>query len=235
MAVPAVTPHDLDRVVEVLGRRREALVPHAPIFWRLAPDSDACHRAYLVHLLSEAGGARGWRSSTSVLIAAPQGPGWLVDDLAVDAQEGATDGHDLWNAFAADCAGEHVRLVCPTYEAQRAKLAVAAGLVVSESWWLRELDDSGGGSVGAPVTLPGAEAVTVGAPPVYDPPGPVLFLPAPDDAAAAVPAALERAPALGCAAVVVNQAAGRADDSAVLSDAGFRRHCDFYTGTVREV
>lgn len=144
MAVPAVTPHDLDRVVEVLGRRREALVPHAPIFWRLAPDSDACHRAYLVHLLSEAGGARGWRSSTSVLIAAPQGPGWLVDDLAVDAKEGATDGHDLWNAFAAACAGEEIRLVCPTYEAQRAKLAVAAGLVVSESWWLRELDDSGG-------------------------------------------------------------------------------------------
>jgi hypothetical protein len=55
---------------------------------RRAPDSDACHRAYLEHLLSEAGGVRGWRSSTSVLIAAPQGHGWLVDDFAVDTKEG---------------------------------------------------------------------------------------------------------------------------------------------------
>jgi hypothetical protein len=148
---------------------------------RRAPDSDACHRAYLEHLLSEAGGARGWRSSTSVLIAAPQGHGWLVDDFAVDTKEGATDGRDLWNAFAAHCAEEDVRLVCPAYEAQRAKLAAAAGLVVNETWWLRELE------------------------------------------------------ALGCAAVEVNQAAGRANDSMVLSDAGFRRHCDFYTGRVREI
>lgn len=97
---------------------------------------------------------------------------------------------------------------------------------------LLELDGSGGGEPGLEVALPGAEAITVGAPPVYAPPGPILFLPAPTDATKALPAAISRAPALGCAAIVVNQGADDTDLGAALAAAGFRRHCDYFEGRV---
>lgn len=140
-------------------------------------------------------------------------------------------GTDLWDAFAAVGGGTDVRFVCPTYEIERGEFAARVGLTITESWWLRELDGPAGGEIGARVVLPGAEAFTVSAPPVHAPPGPVLFLPAPEDVTTAVPAALAEAPARGCAAVVVNHVAGRTDEAA-LAGAGFRRHCDFYGGIV---
>jgi hypothetical protein len=85
------------------------------------------------------------------------------------------------------------------------------------------------------VTLPGADAVTVAAPPVYAPPGPMLFLPSPEDVAAAAPAAVDRAPGLGCACVVVNQAAGDQSMVEVLRSAGLRPHCHFFEGTIEQV
>ncbi|MBL0748643.1 hypothetical protein [Nocardioides baculatus] len=223
----AVTPDDLDWVADALRRRREALVPHAPVFWRPAPDADARHRSYLHHLLTD-GGARAWRTSASVLIAAPAREGWLVDDFAC-----VEDGIELWNAFATACAGDEVRFVAPTYETARAAHAATAGLEIAESWWLRELDGSGGGTPGVEVDLPGADAATVAAPPVYAPPGPMLFLPSVTDGAA-LPDAVDRAPTLGCAGVVVSQRAGDQLDAA-LGDAGFRRHCDFFEGVVRAI
>ena len=126
-----------------------------------------------------------------------------------------------------------MRFVCPTYEVSRAEHATAAGLAVADSWWLHELPGSGGGQAGVGHVLPGADAVTVGAPPVYAPPGPILFLPAPTDAVTALPAALARAPELGCAAVVVNQRAGDGQLSATLEASGFRRHCDYDEGALR--
>jgi hypothetical protein len=230
MAATTVTPDDLDWLVAVLRRRREALVPHAPVFWRPAPDADARHRAYL-HLLLTESGARAWRTSTSVLVAARRGGGWLVDDLHVEA---ASDALDLWNAFAPACGGDDVRLVAPAYERERAAHAVAAGLSVAETWWLLELD-SGGGEPGASVDLAGADAdaVTVAAPPVYAPPGPMLFLSA-VTGGAALAAAVEQAPALGSAGVVVNQRAGDAFGPA-LTGLGFRRHCDFFEGVIRPI
>ncbi|RYB91439.1 hypothetical protein EUA06_08930 [Nocardioides glacieisoli] len=228
MAATAVTPDDLDWLVAVLRRRREALVPHAPVFWRPAPDADARHRAYLHHLLTE-GGARAWRTSTSALVAARRGGGWLVDDVHV---EGASDAVDLWNAFASSCGGDDVRFVAPAYERERAARAVAAGLSVAETWWLLELA-SGGGEPGASVELAGADAVTVAAPPVYAPPGPMLFVSAVTDGVA-LAAAVGQAPALGCAGVVVNQKVGDAFGPA-LAGLGFRRHCDFFEGVIRPV
>ena len=68
-----------------------------------------------------------------------------------------------------------MRLVAPAYEVGRAAHAVATGLEVAESWWLRELS-SGGGQPGVSVELAGAHAVTVASPPVYAPPGPMLLL-----------------------------------------------------------
>ena len=228
MAATAVTPDDLDWLVGALRRRREALVPHAPVFWRPAPNADARHRAYLHHLLTE-GGARAWRTSTSVLVAARRSAGWLVDDLHVD---GASDAVDLWNAFASSCGGDDVRLVAPAYERERTAQAVAAGLEVVESWWLLELA-SGGGEPGVSADLTGADAVTVAAPPVYAPPGPMLVLSDVTDGAA-LPAAVAQAPALGCAGVVVAQKVGDAFGPA-LAGLGFRRHCDFFEGVVRRL
>lgn len=231
MVVTPVTDDDLDWVVDVLRRRREALVPHAPVFWRPAPDAGARHRAYLEHLLTR-DGARAWRTSSSTLVAAHRGDGWLVDDVHVE--DWTSDGVDLWNAFASGCGGYDVRFVVPTYETARAQHAAAAGLTVVESWWLLELPSSGGGEAGVEVQLPGSEAVTVAAPPVYAPPGPMLFLPRVTDTDA-LPVAVDRAPALGCAGVVVNQRAGDGTVGPALSDLGFRRHCDFFEGVLRPV
>ena len=151
-----------------------------------------------------------------------------MDDLAFGHR---ADGLELWDAFAAEHAGDEVRLVAPTYESSRTSLAVDARLTLAESWWLVELT-SGGGDAGVAVDLPGCGAVTVAAPPIYAPPGPMLFLPSVTDADA-LPAALERARGLGCGGVVVNQ---RADDQSLvdaLDAVGFRRHCDFFEGVVQ--
>lgn len=92
-----------------------------------------------------------------MLVAAPQGEGWLVDDLVLGDP---CDGPLLWNAFADACGGEDVRFVAPTYEPVRTELALDAGLALAESWWLVELD-SGGGESEAHVELPGAAGVVV--------------------------------------------------------------------------
>jgi len=222
-------------MVTLLAERRRSLVPHAPIFWRPAPDAAIAHRAFLEYLLAD-GGAHAYRTVASVLIAVPRGDGWLVDDAYVPGEDWATgDGRVLWNELAADCGGSEVRFVCPTHEHARAELARAAELAVAESWWHMELQGSGGGEAGCQIELPGAEAITVGAPAIYAPPGPILFLPAIADAGRAVPAAIAKAPELGCSAIVVNQVAS--DDALPnnLTDAGFRRHCDYYTGAIQRV
>lgn len=87
------------------------------------------------------------------------------------------------------------------------------------------------GQAGGDVDLPGARARTVAAPPVDAPGGPVLLLtdvtPSADLAAAAT-AAEER----GCAGVVVETTPGSEPQDA-LAAAGFRRHCDYLSGTIR--
>lgn len=232
MRAAVVGPDDLDWVVEVLQERREPLVGLAPVFWRPAADAAAHHRAFLEHLVTD-GGAKAYRTDTAVLVAVPRGPGWLVDDLHVPGSAWAGgDGRTLWNALAGQTHGSQVRLVCPTYERDRAEFAQAAGLHVAESWWLLELPRASGGEAGLRVDLAGTEALTVAAPPVYDPGGPVLFLGPVSDSRAALPVAVDTAPRLGCAAIVVNQVAGEEALAGALAQAGFRRHCDYYTGTI---
>ncbi len=218
--------------MSVLARRREQLVARAPVFWRPAPDTAALHRAFLEHLITE-GGARAYRTEDSVLVAVPRDDGWLVDDAHVPDEDWAYgDGLVLWKALANDCEDSPVRFVCPVYELPRAQFAYDVGLRVVESWWLRELPGSGGGEAGRRVLLPGGEAITVPAPPIYAPPGPILFLPAPDHPDQAVRAAIEQAPALGCAGIVVNQVAGYHALADLLTESGFRRHCDYYEGSI---
>ncbi len=231
-AAPA-TLDDLDWMIDLLAERRAPLVDFAPVFWRPAPQARAAHRTFIAHVVTD-GGGRAYRTADAVLIAAPRGDGWLVDDAFVRGEQwlATPDGGDLWNALAGDCAGSQVRFVCPTYETQRAAFATEVGLAVQESWWLLELT-GGGGEAGLTVSLPGAYAVTLAAPPVYAPPGPMLFLPNPVDASIAIPAALERAVELGCAGVVVNQAAYDHALAEQLAKAGFRRHCDYFSGEIR--
>jgi hypothetical protein len=156
----------------------------------------------------------------------------LLDDVVVpdDGRDG--DGDALWESFSAARSGEPVRFVCPVVEPARRAFAERHGLVLHESWWLRELEGPAGGTAGLEVTVSGATARTVAAPPVYDPPGPVLFLPGPVDDVAALRIVLGEAPRRGCPAVVVNQQAGDDRLAAALRDAGFRRHCDYLTGVV---
>ena len=229
------TVKDLDWIVAVLVRRREPLVQHAPIFWKPAPDAEVNHRDFIAHLLTD-GGARAYRTDSSILIAVPRSGGWLVDDASIQGERWAAgDGRELWNAFAADLHGEDVRLVCPTYERDRAEFAHSVGLAVAESWWLFEVPGSGGGEAGAQIMVPGADALTVGAPPVYAPPGPILFLRAVMNADLALPEALSAVRDLGCAAIVVNQTVDDDDLARSLAAAGFRQHCDYHTGVVRPI
>lgn len=232
MTVRLAAVDDSAWTVAALNRRREPLVQYAPVFWRPASDALSKHRAFLDYLLTD-GGALAYRTDDSVLIAAPRGAGWLVDDFFVDQEKWMVDGRELWNAFSSDHPGSHVRFVCPSYEEARGAFALQVGLSVSASWWLKELPGSGGGDARVEVALPGAQAVTVAAPPVYAPPGPTLYLPSVTDARPAVAAAVDRAPDLGCAAVVVNVEPGGADLVSALTDADFRRHCDYYEGAVR--
>jgi hypothetical protein len=221
---------DLDWIIARLAERRAPLVALAPIFWRPAPDAVERHQAFIEHLLTEGGGLA-YRTADSVLVASPRGDGWLVDDLHVHHGRWTTDGIDLWNALAADHRGQDVRLVCPRYELDRAAFASSIGLRIAETWWLIELG-TGGGEARVTVSLPGADAITVGAPPVYAPPGPMLFLPSLQGSTTAVPAALDRAPELGCAGIVVNQIASDQGMVEVLHAAGLRPHCDYFTGII---
>jgi len=235
--VPAsvVTSDDVDWVVRVLMQRRELLVQFAPVFWRPSPVASTNHRVFIEYLLSEVG-AKAYRTGDSVLVAVPRGQGWLVDDAYVPGSDWATgDGRALWNELDHEAHGAQVRLVCPAYEEDRAEFARCAGLTIAESWWLMELPDTSGGEAAVRVQLPGAEAIMVAAPPIYDPPGPILFLPGLDDLRTALPATIARAPQLGCPAIVVNQVAGDDSLAEALVETGFRRHCDYYTGAITSI
>ena len=230
--VRAVTVDDLDWLVTALAERRKQLVPHAPVFWRPSQHATRIHRAYLARLLTQAG-AKGYRTDAAVLIAAPRNPGWTIDDACVPREQwDAPDAQALWQAFTADCSGDPVRFVCPRYERERGAFAHGTGLTVAESWWLKELPGSHGGQAGVTVDVPGASASTTAAPPVYAPPGPMLFLPEVTDPQTAIPAALSEAPRHGCAGIVINQHPDEIQLAAKLREAGFRQHCDYYTGNV---
>ena len=224
---------DINWGVELLKRRRDPLIKLAPVFWRPAADASSIHRQFIEFLLTD-GGAHGFRTDEAVLIAAPRGDGWLVDDMYVPGSAwGSTDGGALWNALDSVAHGTPVQFVCPVYENDRADFAEAAGLTIAESWWLLELPNGpSGGEAGVRIDLAGTKALTVAAPPVYDPGGPVLYIPVLGDAPAGLPAALESARDLGCPAIVVNQVAGDASPAQALNEAGFQRHCDYYTGII---
>jgi hypothetical protein len=131
MTARAATVDDSAWIVAALNRRREALVQHAPVFWRPAPDASSQHRAFLDYLLTD-GGAVAYRTDDSALVAAPHGDGWLVDDFFVGQEKWMVDGRELWDAFSRDGQGSQVRCVCPAYEKARGAFTRRVGLALSD-------------------------------------------------------------------------------------------------------
>lgn len=135
-------------------------------------------------------------------------------------------------ALVAHDPGAEVRFVCPVPEPDRAGFAESAGLELTESWWHIEVPLSGQPGPGRDPQVPGATALVLPAPPVYDPGGPILFLPSITDASTALPAASAEAEVLACPLVVVAAPASDHALALALDAEGYIRHCDFYTGAL---
>lgn len=227
----ALTERDLDWAVEVLGRRRARLAPHAPVYWRPAIDAAERHRQFMSYVVGEGGGF-GFRTDDSVIISSPGGSGWTIDDAWVSPDQWPEEGLLLWDSTLAQTGPDPLRFVCPTFEPERAAFAADRGLSLASSWWHLEVRRTGAAvadgeaSVAQP-HLDGATTVLVSAPPVYDPGGPILFLRDVHDRAAVTSASAE-ADRLECPVVVVDQPAGADDLGGVLAENGYLRHCDFF-------
>jgi hypothetical protein len=231
VGVRELTVEDLDWAVAVLARRRAALVPYAPVYWRPAPCAGEIHRSYLRHLITEAGGL-GFRTDDALLVAAPGRRGWTIDDAAVPNGGWDSFGRQLWAAFASQVEGDAVRFVCPVPETDRLHFAASLGLEVAESWWHVEVPQSTAGKGVRGPQVDGATVEYVQAPPVYDPGGEILFLRRVSDSARALPSAQHKAAAQGNPLVVVSQMVGDRALVEALESSGFRRHCDFMEGRV---
>lgn len=233
MSVRTLTLNDLDWAVDRLAERRAGLVPHAPVLWHSAANAPEAHQRYLSYLLTN-GRGQGYRSDTGLLIAAPNPSGWTVDDMVVPRAEWATTGQDLWHAFAATSLGSSVRFVCPVPEPERAAFARLQGLLLTTSWWHRNISPFTSAVVERSPQVLGARAQLVAAPQVYNPGGPVLYLTDVRDPARALANAERETTQLGCPVVVVDQPCDEPALVDALRDNGYQRHCDFLDGPVRD-
>lgn len=227
MDVRPLTPAGAGWAAEVLARRRAALVPHAPVYWRPAADAVARHRDFLASVLG-AGGGIGFRTEDGLMIATRGPRGWTVDDAWVPPDRWERDGAALWDRTIAGTGDGAVRFVCPVAEPERTAFARRRGLAPATSWWHAEVPPVPGPGASAP-RVDGSDARLVPAPPVYDPGGPILFLRDVRDVAAV---ARSRAEAARCGAplVVVDQPAGAGELGRALAEHRFVRHCDFLDG-----
>ena len=231
MVVTPVIGDDLDWVVKILRGRREALVPHAPVFWRPALDADSPpphvprpppHRGWSEGVAYDVVGAR--RRPSSRRLARRQHA-----DRGLEPRRGQPSGTPSRPAAAAT----RCSCVVPAYETARARHAAAAGLTVIESWWL--LDPFLGRRRGR---SPGAPAAARPSPWLLrrSMPHPVrcCSFPGVTDTMRCRTPSTRRVRSV---ALVSWSTSAGGDDAIVpaLTDRGFRRHCDFFEGVVRPV
>lgn len=217
--VRPLTADDLDWVVELTRRRREALVPHAPRFWRPAADATPRHRAFLSHLLT-GGAAVALRTDHGFLIGLERAGRLVVDDTVVDPPERWADEGVRLLERAAETAP--LRFVVPAHERERMDAALTVGLEPVEVWWHRDLEPLTGLHVVSEdhgVSVEGATGQLVPAPPVYDPGGPVLLVTA-VDSADALTRIQQSAARRGATVAVVTQDPADAGTGALLAEAG---------------
>lgn len=222
--VRSLTLADLDWVVELAARRAREREPFAPRFWRRAAGARDAHAAFLGGLIQDPG-TPSLRTDNGFAFGLPRPGGLLIDDIAVDDEtRWPADGTRLIRSLVGPSP---VRLVCPVPQKERTAVAVALGLRVAETWWHRDLELSD--RLMGPVDLPGARLVA--APPVYDPGGPVLLVTEFRDADA-LQALEQRAAGAGARVSVVSQRPEDVGCADLLVAAGYRRTCDFRTGTL---
>jgi hypothetical protein len=221
---------DLDWAAGLAAVRRGQRESFAPRFWRPAPDARRLHTRYLASLIG-APDVAAMRTDHLFAFGISRAGTVLVDDAAADDE-------DRWAgegpALVRHLAGKsRVRFVCPVPEPSRGALAIELGLRCAETWWHRDLPEPRPGSpVDGPLRAGGARGTLVEAPPVYAPGGPVLLVAEFRDRRAL--ADIEREAARrGAPVSVVTQLAGDGVREEILSEAGYRRTCDFYEGTVR--
>lgn len=226
-----LTADDLDWVSDLARRRRTALEPHAPRFWRPAADAHRRHRTFLAHLIED-DATIGLRTGRGFLLALHREGSRFVDDMAMDGDDAwVSDGVALLRELLASTP--RVRLSAPVPEEARQAAASEVGMVRRECWWHRDLRPF-------PQLMPaehtgrldvaGARAELVPAPPVYDPGGPVLLVSG-ILADAAVTDAEREAERRGAAVAVVSTHAGDDRYDRLLTDAGYRRTTWFYEST----
>jgi hypothetical protein len=223
---------DVDWVVDRLARRRAALVPHAPVYWRPAANAIQAHRQFLGYVLGKGGGI-GFCTGEAFMIATPGCHNlWTIDDAVIPDGEWIGTGPQLWDALSSEIRESSVRFVCPAPEPQRAEFARTLGLTLHNSWWHIAVEQVRPRADGQEPCVEGANAALVPAPRIYDPGGPVLFLTKIVNVARALPAAYAEAERLGSPVVVANQPHGAASLAGALEDAGYYRHCGFFEGSL---
>lgn len=218
--VRPLTQDDLDWAAELARARRERLGRHAPRFWRPAADATERHRAFLSHLIDDSS-TLSVRSEHGYLVALHPGPYLLVDDMALEHPEHwASEGAALLRQ-AADLAP--VRFVVPAVESERLDAALDLGLEPAEIWWHRDLEPATGLNVVSEdprLSVDGAEAQLVPAPPVYDPGGPILLVTA-VESPEALRLAEQSAARRGATVSVVTQRPAAQDLAEVLTASGY--------------
>ena len=256
-----VTVEDLDAIAALTAAHRRRLASWSPRWWRIAERADDLHRGWLLHLIEAEGTTVRVTTEHGHVVACaaavPQGPGWVVDDVAVTDDERWSDlGVELLDAF-----DERPALTCvPTQHLARRAASEAAHLHHVSSYWIRPTSPAGAPDLPRPSgagTLPPAPPHTFGgpldasatgaltiagddggvlvgspsivAPPVYDPGGTVCIV----DRVTGDPAPLLELALRGCGArgdVLLAVVAGIDDDRlrAGLRDLDFERTVDVF-------
>ena len=148
---PAVAS-DVDAMVDLARKRREAYAEYEPVFWRQADDAERAHQPFLASLVSDAdaivlvsedsGRITGFIIVTLAKAPPVYDPGGLtalIDDFTVEPGKWLSAGADLLRT-ALDAASQRgaVQAIVVTahLDEQKRRTLQAAGLHIASEWWL---------------------------------------------------------------------------------------------------